>query len=91
MGICEMISTSIIIGITGLFVVAMILFMFSFVNEDSTVSIYLEPAEIKDGKVKGWHCVQCDWFWLRGMLSVIGCYIKWIVTFGRFKFDWESR
>ncbi len=59
--------------------------------DKSAVSIYLNPAKKIDenDKVQGWKTVQVDWFFLRGMVSVIGFYFKRLMTFGKFKFDWE--
>ena len=58
-------------------------------QNDSAVSIYLNPVKDKEGKIEGWQSVQIDWFYLRGMVSVIGCYFKRLFTLGAFKFNWE--
>lgn len=58
---------------------------------DSAVSIYLNPVKDKEGKIEGWQSVQIDWFYLRGIVSVIGCYFKRLFTLGAFKFNWEVK
>lgn len=66
------------------------LVIIQIVFDKKAVSIYLDPAKTDDkGKVLGWKRVQIDWFFLRGMASVIGFYFKRLKTCGKFKFDWD--
>lgn len=81
----EFFAVSVMVFLMALMVMVFLGIILQTIYDNSAVSIFTDRS--KDGL--GWHRVQVDWFYLRGLCSVIQCYVRWIFTLGRFKFDWE--
>ena len=81
----EFFAVSVMVFVMAIMVMVFLGIILQTIYDSSSVSIFTERS--KDGV--GWYKVQVDWFYLRGLCSVIQCYVRWIFTLGRFKFDWE--